>query len=546
MTSSPVIAIGWQLWHRNRTGVTASAIVLALLTMFMPAMIALSRTVRAAGMADAAEFAESAAKVVPAPPLFLIFAFAMNALLFTEEHGNIASGYARRMYALPVRTATLALCPMGYAAAVVALLWYATALIYRTTGTHLPVSMPAAGLAAAMLTLQAVAWSPIGYSWARVALCAVAVPVVATPQLLLTALEVSSRWVAALVLGEIVLIAAVAVLAVGRDRRGEVWRFPVSRPGSRPRLSRHRVFRSTAAAQVWYEWRCHGLIVPVATAAAAVLILFVGLIGQVQTSGVAMGFFAVLLGLPLLLSGSLGGVAAQMQPCWVRKRSQFAFVVSKPITSGELVRAKFRMTARVALVTAGIAAASLLIAAAIRPAEAITAWRSFAASVPGGALTMMLIAVLYPLLLWRQATDLLVGGLAGRRWLSNLVEYSFSALFFVGGTAGYLVFAYPSLRSPALASLPWLVACAAVAKGLLAAWAYRQAVARQLMTRRFALAAVIGWVMTAACVAAAVWTLVPPDGLVVGRAVVALGAISAIPLARFPLAPLALDWNRHR
>ena len=69
----------------------------------------------------AADVVASAASAAPVLPLFGVFAFITNALLFTDEQGNISSGYPRRMFALPVRTAMLALCPMAYAAVVLAI-----------------------------------------------------------------------------------------------------------------------------------------------------------------------------------------------------------------------------------------------------------------------------------------------------------------------------------------------------------------------------------------------------------------------------------------
>jgi hypothetical protein len=45
---------------------------------------------------------------------------------------------------------------------------------------------------------------------------------------------------------------------------------------------------------------------------------------------------------------------------------------------------------------------------------------------------------------------------------------------------------------------------------------------------------------------ALVYLLLPQAGLPVPRLVASVASLSALPLARFALAPLALDWNRHR
>lgn len=550
MIRSPAVAIGWQVWRRNRGGVIASLITLAVLAVAVPATVELSALLEGRGMTRAAKVVASAAGLAPILPLFFVFASFMNGLLFTEEPGNISSGYPRRMFTLPVRSRTLALWPMFYAAAWLAATWVATAVVLRPAGVRLHVLLPSLGLAAAIISLQAVAWMPFGHSWARVALCGAAVPLVATPPLLLTALEVWRGWVAAVMAAEIAAATAVAAVAVRRDRRGDVWRLPIERLGSLagllPRSSRRRGFRSALEAQVWYDWRCHGLILPVTTAATATLILLAGAVGELESTGIAMGFFGVLVAGPMFLSGSLGGSAGRMQPMWVRKQPRFAFIATKPITSGTIATAKFRMAGRAAFVTAGLAAGSLLLAAAIHPREAAGAWRAAAGSVPGGALTLAVAAAAYPLLMWKQATDALPSGLIERRWVSNAIEYTFAAVAFalIGGAA--VVYTHPPLLKPALASLPWVVACAAVLKGLLAGWAYREAVGRGLITRRFAFGVAVAWSVAAACVAATVWALVPEERLVVGRGVVIVAAVCFVPLARFALAPLAIDWNRHR
>jgi hypothetical protein len=43
-----------------------------------------------------------------------------------------------------------------------------------------------------------------------------------------------------------------------------------------------------------------------------------------------------------------------------------------------------------------------------------------------------------------------------------------------------------------------------------------------------------------------VYLLLPQQGLPVPRVVTLLASLSALRPARFALAPLAMDWNRHR
>jgi hypothetical protein len=145
---SPAFAIAWSVWSRNRTGFLVSNATLAALAIVYPLLAAVTPAVAIA--------------IAGTVPLAGVFAFVMNALLFTEDEGNLSSRYPRHMLTLPVRTRTLAFWPMLFAPSGAALLWVAAALlIYRPGGHELPVLIPALGLAALMAWAQALAWLPI-------------------------------------------------------------------------------------------------------------------------------------------------------------------------------------------------------------------------------------------------------------------------------------------------------------------------------------------------------------------------------------------------
>ena len=120
--------------------------------------------------------------------LIIVIAYFMNILLFANSVGSMASTYPRRMYSLPVSSRTLVAWPMLYGGGVVALLWVAGAcLVYRPSGFQTPILLPALGLAATLVWLQAFAWSPIGNP-----LLKLYIPLTFTP--LLLAVPVRMLW----------------------------------------------------------------------------------------------------------------------------------------------------------------------------------------------------------------------------------------------------------------------------------------------------------------------------------------------------------------
>ena len=90
----------------------------------------------------------------------------------------------------------------------------------------------------------------------------------------------------------------------------------------------------------------------------------------------------------------------------------------------------------------------------------------------------------------------------------------------------------------------WLAGSAALAKAFAAVWAFRAAYQESLLEAR-TFAWVLGaWVPSALCLVSLIYLLFGGRQLPV--ALLALGAVLSLPLARLAAAPLALAWNRHR
>ena len=87
---------------------------------------------------------------------------------------------------------------------------------------------------------------------------------------------VSPETLAALLAVAIVAAYPVALAGVASARRGDPWRaWPEwLKPWRAAARSGRRPFRSAFEAQLWYEWRCHGLVLPVAVAGILLIVLF--------------------------------------------------------------------------------------------------------------------------------------------------------------------------------------------------------------------------------------------------------------------------------
>jgi hypothetical protein len=90
-----------------------------------------------------------------------------------------------------------------------------------------------------------------------------------------------------------------------------------------------------------------------------------------------------------------------------------------------------------------------------------------------------------------------------------------------------------------------MLAAAVALKAGVSVWAFRTALRRRLLTPRAAEAAAAGWLAGFAALLSLGLLLAPGD-FGVPPAVLPLGAAFFAPLARFALAPLAVDLARHR
>jgi hypothetical protein len=536
---SPVLAIAWSTWRRHRRGIRLAAATLAGVAVAYPLLFSVVRT--------------PGVVIVSSLPPVLVLGYFMNVLLFTNEVGDLASGYQRRLYVLPVRTVTLVTWPMLFGAAGVALLWIAFRLIYERSGWRPPVLIPALSLAALMCWLQALAWSPFAHRLARIILAGTLLPSLAAPVVWLWRMHSASPGQIAWLLSGYCGAAYILALAgVSRDRCGHLslinWRSDQRGAGWMWR-ERARPYGSPAAAQFAYEWRSHGLMLPgFAGGLVAASLLTMSVLAR---PGTHMAVAGVALLVPLMLSSSLGG---NISHTMTGLRRGSTFLMTRPMTSADLAVAKFRMAFASVLLTWAvvIGLAVLYVAVAGVGSDVAELGRSWLERLPGwkGGALALLAVIAVPILTWKQFTNCLILRLAGRTWLVTVAEFAKAAVILLVVAVGLWFVANPDalarFQAALPASLPWLIGGAVIVKACVAAWAWRVLLSRRLVEARTVRALLCGWFVASTCVAGLIAFVLPPEQAGGMRPLVLPAVLAWMPLNRFALAPLALEQARRQ
>jgi len=340
---------------------------------------------------------------------------------------------------------------------------------------------------------------------------------------------------------------AAALAGVAMTRRGDCydwrsWQRLVDfiatwwKPAERP-------FRSASQAQLWFECRGQGWLVPL-IAGTVVFVMLFPLLG-IEKHDVQVGWrvLGILFALPPFLGGMLGSALAR-RDAW-SKTAIGPFLATRPLTSAALVKSKFQMCAVSAACTWLLAALCAAVLVLARPGlahslfEAVTAiglWRAAAIALA--------VALGSLVLTWLQMVSSLWLGLAGREWVVNVFTFGFIGLLGIGGVFGFWVFLHPEWQPWALAASPWIEGTLVALKLAIATLVVVELI-RQQQTSVDQAALWIGlWcVIVAALGAAGRWLL--PAALISWSSLLA-ALVLLVPFSRLAIAPLALDWNRHR
>lgn len=195
--------------------------------------------------------------------------------------GTASSAYPSHMFTLPVRTSKLVFVPMMLGTAVTFGVSFLLVVSVRHGGAEIALFWPATLIATILALLQAIFWSSWGVPYAKLLLTLISLPALGIAVSTRIAAHMSEPQLCAEMVAVIAICYGVAYVGVARARSGGAVRQFSLKASNSSEPSPHTVtfqqarqkrpFRSAAAAQLWYEWRLHGMVLPV------ISVLLVGL-----------------------------------------------------------------------------------------------------------------------------------------------------------------------------------------------------------------------------------------------------------------------------
>lgn len=310
-------------------------------------------------------------------------------------------------------------------------------------------------------------------------------------------------------------------------------------------------FNSARQAQFWYEWKCHGWVYPVYL--GMVYSFIMGLLvwrGALAGAFIFRWAFLLLMSLPIILASAVGPNLGRIRPFWVKGSGSITFLATRPVSSGGLVFSKFQMAFLSGLVTWLIVTIGTMFWIAV--SGNVDNARSLAGIVftqfPGwkGFAVTAATLVLLPAITWRQLSDFFAFALTGRRVIVDGCVFGVLILFMVlAGSAAWL-YHHPAALARFLAITPYLAAGLALLKPTLAIGAFYAALHFGLMSWRQAEFVLVLWLILSAVAMMLAGLVVPAGAVPISTPVLFIGIAVFMPLARVPLAVLAMEWNRHR
>jgi hypothetical protein len=259
----------------------------------------------------------------------------------------------------------------------------------------------------------------------------------------------------------------------------------------------------------------------------------------------------LLILMPVFMAGGGGGGIGRLAPMFAGNSRRFlAFVAIRPMTSGRVVSAKFRMAFASVLLSWAVAACFPVIWVVIagNTLGLVSLTRALFqpyANARGLAL-IVLAAVLLPAFSWKLLTGGFAPSLTGRRWIADTVVLTYLPVILGLMSGGFWLMFHPEAIPRLLPILRYVVVGAAILKATLAIVTFRSALRRGLIAWS-TVGNVVGiWLALSACAFACV-LLVPPTNLpAFSTPITLLGILAFMPLCRITLATLAFEWNRHR
>ena len=544
---SPALAIGWELWARNRGGIaviSAGLIAASLTGVLLPTGTAAETVIVLSSV------------FLPVATLFLL-----SAVSHCEfDEGRLRLGYPARMLTLPVRTSALVAWPMIYGVGALTLLWVAAAvLVWLPAGVE-PAWWLIPLLAVALVWFQAIFWAVPGPPLARILVACVALPalkfaleMIATVIVMFVNHEVRvdrstlipARPVIVTVFatGFIPLAYIVAVVGVSLARRGTGigWTPPWPRAARTPARRLPPFARppgpSCGSSGGGREPSCPSSLPCFLLFLTVVVAPFVGARELVHA---VVGMVILVLAVAFSVGYGFGKTTF-----WASDLHLSSFQGTRPLGSDALAYAKLGAAALSSLAaTASIVFGVPLWLWLIGRSDQVATWlapRLHGFDGPQLVAMAVLGSIGLFTLTWGQLVGGMVPSLTGRAWVVNGVVATYLSLAAGLGLVARYVGHHPDALGRIVVVISWWCWWLVGAKVLAAGCALGAARTRGLLTRR-AMATTLGvWSAGVGCLLILTYWLLPP--VVKPLSVM---AVLLVPLVRLVAAPLALAWNRHR
>lgn len=556
---SPASALAWEFRQRHRLALIAlAAYVLAFAAIRLVTV----------GPGPPIDLGDShALAAVVAVPLLTMFMYFLGVFTFGFD-GDLTgrtSMYPRRLFTLPVTTRALAGWPMLYGGlAVATLLLGAASLIHleivgdlvrftlRPWGEHLPLVWPALLGVVFLAWTQVLTWMPYPLPGLRVIVTVAWLMVLDAAVIVAIQFNVRESVLVAFLAPQIPLAYVAACFAVSRARRGYVpdWRGWFTSVGSAAGVSERPrgPFASAAAAQVWFEFRQHGLSLPVWV--FMLLPFELGLLSLASDEPGVLVFFtlsAIAL-TPPCMAGFVAASANAANPGGRDGYGLTPFLATRPLTSVALTAAALKAAMWSTLAAWGLVLFAIPMGLKISgtlPVVIDGMSQTIEIFEPPRALAVALL-ILAGLMTWtwRRLVQRLCIGLTGRERL--IKGTSFLSLSFLVVLVPILQWLHDdsSARGAIWNGFPWIVGFLACARACAAAWIAVRLHDARLLSDRALLSGTALWLAAVLALwGVLIWLFTTPY---IARYVLLLIAVLGVPLTRLSAAPLALAWNRHR
>jgi len=340
-----------------------------------------------------------------------------------------------------------------------------------------------------------------------------------------------------------------ACLVVARARCGVVPDWGVfSRTAAGETARSLSPFRSTAAAQLWFEWRRNGKSLPVMVALVLPFELSLPFITGYGSKTFIFELLLFILLTPIVMAGFTGATVSKANPFGREVYGVTPFTATRPLTSAQLIAAKLQMAILSTLAAWVVVLVAVPLGFAWSGADAVLIeWARWGTDTLGAARAIVFALLVLGgsiLTTWMMLAQGLYLGLSGREWIVKtsgfvglVIVMALGPTYeWVSDNADVQAWLWDNWRIfPAILVVLKMTAAIAIARRLSRSG---------LISGRVLVVGAAGWAaIVFALYGVLVWWADTP---MLPRYLFLLIAILAVPLVRISAAPLALAWNRHR